>query len=124
MTEKLDRIKAECRRAIQLGEKATAGPWWNQHPCGGARIYPNGETHDWVATFTSEADCDAAIAFRTFSPAAARALLTAIEDLEQVVRLDEKAIAELHRMGLRYEPSPEVNTARNALQRLTDQWPE
>lgn len=80
MNQKLESIKAALRRAIELSEAATVGPWKSI----GHWV---GQSHSCVASCAHYAhDADAAFIAhaRTFTPAAARALLTAIEGLESV----------------------------------------
>lgn len=98
MKEKLEQIKAACREAIALGEKATEGPWvWRKgrtqmhlHSCGrpDAGCFSqitmpipslqkeSREAYEANAAFIAHA--------RTFSPEAAKALLVAIEALDEI----------------------------------------
>jgi len=92
--QKLTRIKAACQRAIELGNSATAGPWeWVVD--GGSVLSPYADLnapsrtvlaprHD--GNFGSELrsrpeDRAFIVHARQFTPAAARALLTAVEAL-------------------------------------------
>lgn len=80
----IDQIKAECQKAIELGEKATAGPWESKAD---GRITVSGdiilETVGARTTWQEDyANCDFIAHSRTFSPAAARALLAMIGQLE------------------------------------------
>ena len=90
----LEQFKAECNRAIELGEKASPPPWgvWGMdvmnnpsdpgNANGAELICPtyctNGEGR--FRTF----DADHIAHARTFSPAAARALLVSLSGYEQL----------------------------------------
>jgi hypothetical protein len=109
MKDKLEKIKAACREAIALGEKATAGPW-NNH-AGETVIYAqcvpmvytcDGRGFDWaVPNFLGETGAKANARFiahsRQFSPQAAKALLLSIETFEAYVngKLGNKALKAL-----------------------------
>lgn len=38
----------------------TPEPWWPQHPMGGHKLFPDSETHEHLAEFQKEGDCDRA----------------------------------------------------------------
>lgn len=84
---KLEAIKAECRRAVALAEKATLGPWLACGPWlkGEDRMiaYLNSREVGEDSTEAEKAGNNAHIAHsRQFAPAAAKALLTTIEALQ------------------------------------------
>ena len=84
--DKLTRIKALARKAIELDARAASGPWTNHDRCALRR------DGNLVCVATPDHAAGAAnVAFiahaRTFAPAAARALLTAIQGLEAVSHL-------------------------------------
>lgn len=92
-------IKAECREAIELGQSASDGPWrthkerpWEViEPCkGGVHQIANLSPRDF-STLGMTTSCNNArqIAHaRTFSPAAARALLGMVDLLEDMATGD------------------------------------
>ncbi len=113
---KLDSIKADCRRAIALGEGATDGPW---HP----EIFEGDlEWRAWIPAVDGRPHqtytiCSGAwnigdsrfIAFsRAFTPAAAQVLLVAIEALEIIARHDHC----------------NATGALGDLERIAAEWPE
>ena len=88
----IDQIKAECHRAIELGEKSTGGPWESKSD---GRITVSGDIIlETVGARTTwhedDANCDHIAHSRTFSPSAARALLIAITALETCQVWDDK----------------------------------
>ena len=129
LTARIERVKAECRKVIELGEKATPGPWDNEAgPYVYARIpggRPNGEYILQVTCvngagkpLTREQNT-ANAAFiaqsRTFSPAAARALLVAIEGLEVIAYLCQPDVESCR--------DPEsANDARETLTEICNQF--
>lgn len=108
LAAKLERIKAACRKAIEFGENATSGPWSQSEVEDGRWINNSQKASEGYrlicAMSGSDYQRDAAWIkhARTFSPAAAQALLTAIEALE---RADSRPTTDL-------------------LQSIADQWPE
>lgn len=99
MNEKLERIKAACRTAIELGGKGTPAPWGTEETSATAWVGPmrtNGDgkiavivcglpiNDDLKPEYSARNLTDAHLIAhaRTFSPAAAQALLTVIEALE------------------------------------------
>lgn len=139
-------IKAECRRAIELGEEATAGPWhWvnaetdtpvdfdaadpsivpdSQETHIGGRLslrttWEEGEGWAKLPKFIAEneegglkADHQLIAFSRTFSPAAAKALLIAIEALELMVKMSQ---------GERHQYF-EYKECQKALGQIAAQW--
>lgn len=114
LTLALARIRSDCERAIELGEKATPGQWRagdvTEHSDCSQSHYPvfwpdcgNG------AHVAREADAAFIAHSRTFSPAAARAVLTTINGL--------KLIAE-------HGQEPERGACLFDLQTLAEQWPK
>lgn len=91
---KLAKIKVACRLAIELGEKATPGPWSDESDWPRVFSYAQGHPVKQVAQccerivkrtkIGASADTAFIAHARTFSPAAAQALLTAIEVLEGI----------------------------------------
>lgn len=78
----LDALKADCRRAIELADKATPGPWISDEDDEGSFV----ETPERCITNTgTQEDARFLAHARTFSPSAARRLLTAIEALEATI---------------------------------------
>lgn len=75
----LDDIKAECREMIRLGELATEGPWEPEDLGEGWDVTRNGEG---IAYDVLPDNAHFIARSRTFSPAAARAMLEEIEWLE------------------------------------------
>lgn len=108
LTARLEKIKAACRKAVELGEKATAGPWaaLPTHLAGTIPyIEPPSGAPVCRMLFDSEQSLSNAsfIAFsRTFTPFAASALLTAIEGLEGIANnyrgdgVQRRALSHLH----------------------------
>lgn len=90
MKEKLEQIKAACREAIALGELATERVLMYEVP-GEMRV-------DWE--FRTHA--------RTFSPEAAKALLTTIEGLEEI----QSTFPHRHASGI----------AEKALNQICEEW--
>lgn len=94
----IDQIKAECQRAIELGEKATPGPWeqsYGNRPYVLKRDESGGYLLADFNSFTADVEqCSSDAAFvahsRMLSPAAARALLIAIAALETCQVWDDK----------------------------------
>lgn len=78
MKETLEQIKAECRKVLELSEKATPGPWKNSN----FEIVQDSEIPWLVAKFASPADRSFISYSRTFTPFAAQMMLTMIEGLE------------------------------------------
>lgn len=79
MKETLEQIKAECRKVLELSEKATPGPWKNSN----FEIVQDLEIPWLVAKFASPADRSFISYSRTFTPSAAQMMLTMIESLER-----------------------------------------
>ena len=123
LTARLERIKAECRDAIELAGKATDGPW-TVHP----GYYPGFSelrTPDWthslvtVATDLSQEQFERRLgshAFiatsRTITPKAAQALLTAIEGLGTIAWLPDGGL----------DNSWTGTNARETLKIICDEW--
>lgn len=98
MKETLEQIKAECRKALELSEKATPGPWSVSENCVKTNdliTSPECETSRgyvlWAAKTNSRnrEDFDLISHSRTFTPFAAQAMLTMIEGLEGVAFIKE-----------------------------------
>lgn len=89
---KLDSIRAECQRAIDLAEKATPGPWIVEDGNEFVTCRKQGVTFD-IAVIqdlhrqgmapNSDSDLEFIAHARSFTPAAARAVLCIMETLEQ-----------------------------------------
>ena len=82
----IDQIKAECHRAIELDRAAFKGPWQAE-----GTLAVNND-YNMVAQSTSDGNLRQICHSRTFSPAAARALLAAIkivEDFEEMSSIEK-----------------------------------
>lgn len=120
---KLERIKAALRESIELADKATPGPWevdkattWDQsiavQPCVFQR---NAWTSNEDAAFIAHA--------RTMTPLACKALLTAIEGLEQALngigntddRMSDENSFIVNSIG---------DLVEKALSSITSEWPD
>jgi hypothetical protein len=125
MTTKLNRIKSALRESIEIASKATEGPWtygvrYLACPSNDMEVamIPHGQPchagNPWMenAKFLSHA--------RTMTPLACKALLTAIEGLEELAEtVDVEAPDEVLRA---YEQDTEI--AREALSSITSEWPD
>lgn len=77
----LDALKAECRKAIELGDAATKRPWIIDYNCANLVI---GADDTEVATVAEDEDALLIANSRAFSPLAAQRLLVAIGALEEI----------------------------------------
>lgn len=115
MNTKLNRIKSALRESIEIANKATEGPWKRQSKYATHIIseYSNNvglmvcdcpdSTHD-ASQFGP--DCEFISHARAMTPLACKALLTAIEALEDI-----------QSMGLECH-------GENALSSITSEWPD
>lgn len=96
---KIEQIKQACRLAIELGDAATEAPWEASDKCDKDQWYVLNHITDEEGAPDTAVVCrmswpydedkhDAAFIAqaRTFTPAAARALLASIEALEEIAR--------------------------------------
>lgn len=106
---KLGRIKAECRKAIEQKP-------WTVEDHGGEPflISPDGWDDGFRADYPKQL-AESINRRSTFSPAAAKALLTAIEALEEAEDLEQRG-----RDGTADDSMP----VRNGLQQICQQWQE
>lgn len=87
-TEKLERIKAVLRLSMELSEKATCGPWREGQNEDDSFTVRNPYPRELqLARVKTEPDAAFIAHARTMLPATARALLIAIEELEQMARM-------------------------------------
>lgn len=107
MTTKLNRIKSALRKSIEMASKSTREPWVNDGPS----IRHGYKGRDLIAicslTYKDYEDRDNAAFLahaRTMTPLACKALLTAIEGLENITCTE--------------------GVARNTLESITSEWPD
>lgn len=125
MTTKLNRIKSALRESIEIARKASREPWINDGPsvrygykgrdlvtiC--SLTYKDREEYD-NATFIAHA--------RTMTPIACKALLTAIEGLEQIAGYSNQPPTHIDGICPYGCDTPEI--AAKALEFITSTWPD
>lgn len=132
MTTKLTRIKSALRESIEIANKATEGPWtWtdqqdeeNELPYVPQCSYLGDTLICLADTYeNSREDCAFLAYARTMTPLACKALLTAIEGLEQTLigigntddRMSDENSFIVNSMGYLVE---------KALSSITSEWPD
>lgn len=122
LTERLAAIREDCQRMIELGEKATPGPWRTSIETNAdgsfavtaseIGVIEGDKTPSWSV---KSRDATFIAASRTFSPKAARAMLGMMDALETCIKVGRTAAEN-------EVTSHEHDIATTALTTLCDRW--
>lgn len=133
---KLNRIKSALRESIEIASKATEGPWkvcehsWQDSSIWSKvkdktvchlSVEDNEETVD-AESVIRDANAKFLAHARTMTPLACKALLTAIEGLEQIITYGNQAPAHSHGICPYGCDTPSI--AETALSSITSEWPD
>lgn len=126
MTTKLHRIKSALRESIEMANKATEGPWtWKKKFSGSAEVV---EPRIWLGESTAlpqkQPHHNAAFLAhaRTMTPLACKALLTAIEGLEQIMSYGNQAPTQIDGICPYGCDTPSI--AEDTLSSIISEWPD